>query len=64
MDGRTHALLSFPPYANKLRPAGGHIYCHQGIQVKTIHTFSTLGYQINLDKSRTLLLPIRNGKYI
>jgi hypothetical protein len=58
MNSSTHSLLSLPPYSNKFRPARGNIYCHQSVQVETIQTFSTMRYQVNLNKSGAILLPI------
>jgi hypothetical protein len=61
MNSSAHALRPLPPYSNKFRPTRGNINCHQGIQVKTIQTFATMRYQVNLNKPRAVLLPVGKG---
>jgi hypothetical protein len=61
MNSCANALLSLSPYTDEFRPACGNIHHHQGVQVETIQTFPTMRHQIDLDKARTVLLPVCKG---
>jgi hypothetical protein len=64
MDRRPNPFLPFTPNASPFRPTGGNINRGQGVQEETINTISAiirLKDQVNLQETRTVILPIRKG---
>jgi hypothetical protein len=64
MDRCPHAGLPFSPNTTAFRPAGGNINRGQGVQEETINTISAiirLKDQVNLQETKTVILPIRKG---
>ena len=57
----TYALLSFPSYSNTLRPTTGYIHRRQGSQVEAFSTLTTVGYQVNFQEAKAVLLPVSKG---
>ena len=47
MDRGLHPFLVLAPDGQTFRPTTGDIHGTQGVQIKTVNTLSTMGYQID-----------------
>jgi hypothetical protein len=63
MDRLTYFLLPSAPDRQAFCPATPHIYPTNSVEIKTLGTLSAVSYQVYLDKTRLILLPVGEGPY-
>jgi hypothetical protein len=61
MDRLTYFLLPSTPDRQAFCPAAPYVYPTNSIEIKTFGTLSAVSYQVYLDKTGLIFLPIGEG---